>query len=395
MVKLINSKNNDNSRTIGIVGGGQLAQMLVNAAKAMDIQVVVQTPFKTDPASINTQNIVLASATDVEATKELSTKCNYITFENEWIDIIGLKSINNYEAIFTPSLSSLEPLVDKISQKKLLKELKISLPDWIPINYELICSSTLPTGWNFPLMAKASRGGYDGKGTRVINNFHELKVLYDQYKNNNWFIEKWSSYDKELAVVVSRDKFGKISFFPITETYQSKQVCDWVIAPANVSHQLEVMIKNIAMSILLKLNYVGVIAIEFFYGQDGLKVNEIAPRVHNSAHFSINACHSSQFEHQICITSGLKAPSPDLIAPGVLMINLLGLSKTFSSSIDERLSSIRKYSWANLHWYKKEEEISGRKLGHINVLLTSESFDQRIKDANFYLEKIRNIWPMP
>ena len=138
--------------------------------------------------------------------------------------------------------------------------------------------------------------------------------------SDEWLIEEWVDYKNEFALVGSRDFDGTIRFFPIVETFQKNNVCDWVFSPAEVNYDLETFAINIFSSIVNELNYVGVMAIEFFYGDTGLLINEIAPRTHNSAHFSIEACSSSQFDQYICISSGIKPPEINMVSQGSLMI---------------------------------------------------------------------------
>ena len=141
------------------------------------------------------------------------------------------------------------------------------------------------------------------------------------------------------------------------------------------------------------MDYVGVIAIEFFYGSEGLLVNEIAPRTHNSGHFSIDACNSSQFDQQICITSGINVSMPEMISDGALMANLLGLQSDYPISLAQRLDDLRSIPGLYVHWYEKEEEKKGRKLGHVTYLLNGKDAFSRKKEALDVLKTIRSIWP--
>ena len=380
---------------IGVVGGGQLAMLLVEAAKKRDVDVVVQTAAKTDPAAKKTKQVVLNDATNAEGTKLLAEKSRSITFENEWVDIPSLLSLQNNGVSFIPSLQSIRPLINKISQRELLNRLEIPCPDWLPIPLEKSKSSEidLPPDWTFPLMAKAAKGGYDGKGTRIIKNSKQLQELIEVEREEQWMLEKWVPFDKELSIVSSRDSKGIVRSLPIVETYQSRQVCDWVLAPADIKHDVDLMVKNIVSSLLVELDYVGVIAIEFFYGPEGLLVNEIAPRTHNSGHFSIDACTSSQFDQQICITSGISVPMPEMHVDGALMVNLLGLKSDYPISLSQRLDDLRAVPGLNLHWYEKEEESEGRKLGHVTYLLNNKDVLSRKKEALGVLKTIRSIWP--
>ena len=378
---------------IGVVGGGQLAMLLVEAGKKRDIDVVVQTAANTDPAAKKTSQVVLHDPTNPVGTKLLSEKTHLITFENEWVDISSLLSLENNGVSFVPKLQSIRPLINKITQRELLNSLDIPCPEWLPIPLNKLSEIDLPEDWGFPLMAKAAKGGYDGKGTKIIKNLNQLQEFLLVEKEQQWMLEKWVPFDKELSIVSSRDSKGIVRNMPIVETHQSKQVCDWVLAPADINHDVELMVKNIVSSLLVELDYVGVIAIEFFYGSEGLLVNEIAPRTHNSGHFSIDACSSSQFDQQICIASGINVPMPEMLANGALMANLLGLKSNYPITLDQRLANLRGIPGLNIHWYEKEEEKKGRKLGHVTYLLKSKDVLSRKKEALDILKTIRSIWP--
>ncbi len=378
---------------IGVVGGGQLAMLLIEAGKKRNVDVVVQTAAKTDPAAKKTNQLVLHDPTNPVGTKLLAEKTRLITFENEWVDISSLLSLENNGVSFVPRLQSIRPLINKITQRELLNSLDIPCPDWLAIPLKKSTEIDLPADWGFPLMAKAAKGGYDGKGTKIIKNLKQLQEFLSVEREGQWMLEKWISFDKELSIVSSRDSKGIVRSLPIVETYQSKQVCDWVLAPADINHDVELMVRNIAASLLAELQYVGVIAIEFFYGSEGLLVNEIAPRTHNSGHFSIDACSSSQFDQQICITSGINVPMPEMLVNGALMANLLGLQSNYPTSLTQRLDNLRGIPGLNVHWYEKEEEKKGRKLGHVTYLLNNKDALSRKKEALDVLQTIRSIWP--
>ena len=378
---------------IGVVGGGQLAMLLIEAGKKRNVDVVVQTAAKTDPAAKKTNQLVLHDPTNPVGTKLLAEKTRLITFENEWVDISSLLSLENDGVSFVPRLQSIRPLINKITQRELLNSLDIPCPDWLAIPLKKSTEIDLPADWGFPLMAKAAKGGYDGKGTKIIKNLKQLQEFLSVEREGQWMLEKWISFDKELSIVSSRDSKGIVRSLPIVETYQSKQVCDWVLAPADINHDVDLMVRNIAASLLAELQYVGVIAIEFFYGSEGLLVNEIAPRTHNSGHFSIDACSSSQFDQQICITSGIDVPMPEMLVNGALMANLLGLQSNYPTSLTQRLDDLRGIPGLNVHWYEKEEEKKGRKLGHVTYLLNNKDALSRKKEALDVLQTIRSIWP--
>ena len=379
---------------IGVVGGGQLARMLVQAAGQRDVPIAVQTSDAADPAAGLASRLVAADPRDVAGTRELVVGCDGITFENEWVNIDALLPLEQQGVRFQPSLAALSPLVDKLSQRQLLDDLAIPSPPWCPLSLISPAQPALPQGWTFPVMAKASRGGYDGKGTVVLRDIDGLVQLLRAVPADDWLLESWVDYELELALVVSRDQRGRIRHFPLVQTHQHQQVCDWVLAPAPVDPSVAALAYNVAASLMTKLGYVGVLALEFFYGPAGLQVNEIAPRTHNSGHFSIEACTSSQFDQQLCIAAGLAVPDPELKSRGALMVNLLGLDPERHPPLDQRLESLEAVPGLHLHWYGKSPETPGRKLGHVTLLLEGDTLLKRRDEAESALAAIRRIWPL-
>ena len=379
---------------IGVVGGGQLARMLVQAAAQRDVPIAVQTSDAADPAAGLASRLVAADPRDVAGTRELVVGCDGITFENEWVNIGALLPLEQQGVRFQPSLAALSPLVDKLSQRQLLDDLAIPSPPWCPLSLISPAQPALPQGWTFPVMAKASRGGYDGKGTMVLRDIDGLAQLLRAVPADDWLLESWVDYELELALVVSRDQRGRIRHFPLVQTHQHQQVCDWVLAPAPVDPSVAALAYNVAASLMTKLGYVGVLALEFFYGPAGLQVNEIAPRTHNSGHFSIEACTSSQFDQQLCIAAGLPVPDPELKSRGALMVNLLGLDPERHPPLDQRLESLEAVPGLHLHWYGKSPETPGRKLGHVTLLLEGDTLLKRRDEAESALAAIRRIWPL-
>ena len=379
---------------IGVVGGGQLARMLVQAAAQRDVPIAVQTSDPADPAAGLASRLVAADPRDVAGTRELVVGCDGITFENEWVNIDALLPLEQQGVRFQPSLAALSPLVDKLSQRQLLDDLAIPSPPWCPLSLISPAQPALPQGWTFPVMAKASRGGYDGKGTVVLRDIDGLAQLLRAVPADDWLLESWVDYELELALVVSRDQRGRIRHFPLVQTHQHRQVCDWVLAPAPVDPSVAALAYNVAASLMTKLGYVGVLALEFFYGPAGLQVNEIAPRTHNSGHFSIEACTSSQFDQQLCIAAGLPVPDPELKSRGALMVNLLGLDPERHPPLDQRLEALEAMPGLHLHWYGKSPETPGRKLGHVTLLLEGDTLLKRRDEAESALAAIRRIWPL-
>ena len=389
-----NIENIDKNYSLGIIGGGQLALMLVEAAKNRDLKVCVQTKSSNDPAGAKSDFVIEADPLKVKANKDLIKKCEKIIFENEWIKIDKLNVIDS-KNIFVPSLDAIAPLVDRISQKKLIDKMKLPAPKWMAVSDLKNLDDEEINKLNFPLMAKSYKGGYDGKGNKKVNTKEDLKTFLNENNADDWLVEEWINYKNELALVGARDFSGAIKFFPIVQTFQSNQVCDWVLCPADISFELKMFAINIFSSIVNELNYVGVMGIEFFYGDDGLLINEIAPRTHNSAHFSIEACSSSQFDQHICISTGINPPDIKMHSEGSVMINLLGLKKKFPLSIDKRLEMLSQIKGSNLHWYGKSKETIGRKMAHITFLLDENNHTRRLEKSRELYTTVREIWPSP
>jgi 5-(carboxyamino)imidazole ribonucleotide synthase len=243
-------------------------------------------------------------------------------------------------------------------------------------------------------MAKASQGGYDGRGTRTIVDLAALRHLLESVNPDQWILEEMVPFERELALTACRDRQGNLACFPLVETHQHQRVCDWVMYPAPVDHSVRTFGRNVAASLLTALDYVGVLTVEFFWGPRGLQVNELAPRTHNSAHLTIEAFRHSQFDQQLRIVAGLPL---GLIVPeleGALMVNLLGLREGNDDHIAER-RLLERLTGAHLHWYGKQGGGVGRKLGHLTLALEAHSAKERQEEAQRRLAEVRSIWPLP
>ena len=438
----------DAAASIGIVGGGQLAWMLAEAARQDGVALHVQTPSAQDPAAALATSVVQADVRDVSATAELAKRCSAISFENEWVDLDRLAPLAASGVTFVPSLEALRPLVCKRSQRELLQRLNLPSPRWFPLEQvkaelaerlaaiarqaadgsdqspeigsggsgsggsvtatppaagsaALNDRHTLPDGFDYPVMAKAASGGYDGRGTAVLQHDDDLAALLERVDPASWIVEEFVDFEQELAVVAARDREGEVVLFPLVQTHQHGQVCDWVLAPVEATHALEQAVRNMAASLLTSLQYVGVLAIELFYGRQGLLINELAPRTHNSGHYSIEACNLSQFDQQLRVVAGQTALEPDLLAPGALMVNLLGFEDRAAADpsteavYTAQRQALAALSDAHLHWYGKARSSLGRKLGHITLLLQQSDPAARRQEAMERLEQVRQIWPLP
>ena len=372
------------SRQVGVIGGGQLAWMMAKVAPQLDVELIVQTPKQDDPAVIVAKDVILAAVDDAIATQELATHCHWITFENEFIDLDALQSLAQQGISFRPSLDALAPLLDKYEQRSYLKSIGLPVPQF----KSLSAIADLESVTDFPVVLKARRHGYDGQGTFIIKSREELAATWNKFQCSPMLLEEFVPFTKELAVMVARNTAGEIVVYPVVETYQENQVCHWVNIPAVISEAVRQEIEQIARILVDKLQVVGIFGIELFLtAQEKILVNEIAPRTHNSGHYTLDACDISQFEMQLRAVADLEIRTPQLKTTGAVMVNLLGYEDSASDYQDkrDRLASLPQ---TFVHWYGKSESRQGRKLGHVTVLLSEEQLSQ----ANAIAQQIESIW---
>ncbi len=365
---------------VGVIGGGQLAWMMADAAKKLGIDLIIQTPHKDDPAVSIAKDIILAEIDDAQATAKLTNSCDVITFENEFINIYELSYLAKNNIIFRPSLSVLKPLLDKYEQLCYLQDLGLPVPNFWEWGKEIESLS-------FPLVLKARRHGYDGQGTFIIKDIESLKY----HGNSEIFIQEFIPFDREIAVIAARGVTGEVKVYPVVETQQENQVCRRVFVP-DENLELVEKIQAIAHSLLNNLEVVGVFGIEMFITKDKkVLINEIAPRTHNSGHYTLDACETSQFEQHLRAVCGLPLGSTTLKARGAVMVNLLGYEFGENHYLTKR-QKLAHISNASVWWYGKTESRPGRKLGHVNVLLNEENFETMRREGEAITNQIEKIW---
>ncbi|WP_199245700.1 5-(carboxyamino)imidazole ribonucleotide synthase [[Phormidium] sp. ETS-05] len=369
---------------VGVIGGGQLAWMMAPEATKLGISLLVQTPSTEDPAAAVTET-VLAPLRDAKATAELAARCDAITFENEFVDLDALGELEKQGVIFAPSLSVLAPLLDKYHQRCYLRDIGLPVPEFISWFGDE--QSSFLGKW--PLVVKARRHGYDGRGTEVVHNMTELMAVWQRWGRVPVLLEEFIPFERELAVMAARSRGGEIAIYPVVETQQENQVCRRVLVPAAIDPKVAAECETIARQLLQPQSgpaVVGIFGIELFLTDRGqLLVNEIAPRTHNSGHFTIDACEISQFQMQLRAVCDLPLGQTTLKSPGAVMVNLLGYEHSRSDYRTKR-QQIAAIPGAHLHWYGKAESHPGRKLGHVTVLLESPEFAMDIA------RKVEYIW---
>jgi 5-(carboxyamino)imidazole ribonucleotide synthase len=365
------------AKTIGIVGGGQLGRMLTQAAIPLGFKVLVIDPNVPSPAAQVGAEEITAEFTDAEAIKKLAKKADYITIESEHIDAKTLEDISKLGVPVNPSPKTVQTLQDKLLQKNFLKEKRIAVATFAEIKNSEDAKKTLKK-FGGQMVLKTRHGGFDGRGNALVKNAEELKKALVQFDGKSLYAEKVVAFKKELAVIIARDLKGNIKTYPVAETIHERNICQQVIVPARINASASKKALVLAKKVARYLSGAGVFAIEMFLTNDGeVLVNEIAPRVHNSGHFTIDACATSQFEQHIRAIAGLPLGETTLLTPAAVMVNILGER---SGEVDLRgLDKALELPHTSVHLYGKSPTKIDRKMGHITTL--GDSAEEAIKLA--------------
>ena len=366
-------------KRVGVIGGGQLALMMAIAAEKLGVELVIQTPGQDDPAVAIAQSTIFAPINDAAATATLATRCDVVTFENEFVDLAALAPLAKQGVCFRPSLQVLSPLLDKYHQRCYLQQIGLPVPKFATLE-------DISEPWQFPLVLKSRRHGYDGQGTFIVKDADAWDRLTNAGEKTSFLVEEFVPFAKELAIIATRSPNGEIVTYPVVETQQKNQVCHSVIAPADISLELNSQIQEMAHKLLNSLQAVGIFGIELFLvGDRQVIINEIAPRTHNSGHFTLDACEVSQFEQHLRAVCDLPLGDTALHAPAAVMVNLLGYEESENDYLVKR-QQLAALPNAFLYWYDKKTSRLGRKLGHVTVLLDSNT------DAEEVGQIIESIW---
>ena len=350
--------------TLGILGGGQLGRLFVVAARSMGYTVVVLDPEADCPAAQLADKHIQARYTDHYALEKLAQECAAITTEFENVPASALDYLAGACPV-RPSGAVLAITQDRIREKNFLQSNGFDIAPFVAVEQRQALGTALAQIAT-PALMKTSRAGYDGKGQRWVGNLVEAEIAFDGLGGKPCVLEARVNIQVEISVVIARGVDGRVVAYPISENKHHEGVLDISIVPARISPELGERVVQIATRIAELLDYQGVMAVEFFVAQDGrLFVNEIAPRPHNSGHYTVDACITSQFEQQVRVLCGLPLGDAALLGPAV-MVNLLGdlWRGDQAPAWDQVLSHPR----AKLHLYGKREARPGRKMGHFTFL---------------------------
>ncbi len=388
------SNQNQQVNRVGVIGGGQLAWMMSAGAEALGIELHIQTPSYEDPAVRIAETTLIGEVDDAAVTAQLAAGCDVTTFENEFINLSALRQLENKGIRFAPSLDALTPLLDKYDQRLYCDRLNLPSPPFTTLESKADLSrlAKAVAAIGLPLALKTRRHGYDGQGTFILKTLADVETTWEKLGYQPVLLEAFVDFEKELAVMVARSAPGEVAVYPVVETEQIEQVCRRVIAPARVEAEIVDEVSAIATTLISSLKFVGILAIELFLSPAGkVTINEIAPRAHNSGHYTLDACKTSQFEQQLRAVSGRPLGATDLTGPGAVMVNLLGTQSATNDYVDER-NALAKIPGAHVYWYGKAQAHLGRKIGHVTILTDSPNDDAAIAKA---IQTVENLWYQP
>ena len=348
---------------LGIIGGGQLGMYLAKSAKKQNIIPYIYSNTKDAPARKYAHKIIYGNFDDKEKLSLFFSKVDIITYEFENISTNTLKNIKGDKFIFPP-LKALSIAQDRKKEKKFFRDNKINHAETFFINSTSDIKK-IEGKIKFPSILKTSRFGYDGKGQKIINSINELKSTWIEFNKSPCVIEEKINLKKELSIIIGRDYFGNTSFFPSFKNLHKNHILYKTYSPSGANSKVEKALVNIAKKIITKLNYVGVLTIEFFVdNNDKIYANEIAPRVHNSGHITQNTFNINQFDLHIMTVTGLHSPKIYRKDKGI-MLNLIGDDVNKINLLIDK-PQFQKFMKKKSYLYGKNETKVGRKMGHIN-----------------------------
>ena len=349
--------------TLGMLGGGQLGRMFVTAARTMGYEVIVLDPDPHSPAGGLASEHLVKDYDDTDALDYLAQQCAVVTTEFENIPAVTLAYLAKSVSVH-PSATALHIAQHRKLEKEFFRQQGLNTADFVALESEADLDSV--RDFSYPAILKTATLGYDGKGQVVCHSFDEVRSAFEQVGKKPCVLEQRIDLACEVSVVLGRSLDGDVSCFPIAENSHANGVLDVTLVPASISAELADAVIDAATRIANGLNYCGVLAVEFFICTDNqVLVNEMAPRPHNSGHYTLDACDTSQFEQQLRMVCGLSAGSARLHTP-VAMWNLLG--DVWPEDGIPQWDAVLKFEQAKLHLYGKKEARPGRKMGHINCL---------------------------
>ena len=351
---------------VGIIGGGQLGKMIAHEAKRMSLKVIVLDPTEGCPASSIADEQIVADFKDENAIMQLAAKSDVLTYEIELANSAALKTLELRRYPVRPAPETLHIVQNKFRQKSFLRHHKIDVADFEAVRsedhlYEL-CEN-----FGFPVMLKACENSYDGRGNFIITSREQVREAFNIFSENELMVEKFVPFTKEISIMVARNPSGEVASFPVAENIHKNGILDTSIVPARINPKVELKAKRMAELTMDVLKGAGIFGIEMFVTkEENVLINEIAPRPHNSGHYTNEACSVSQFEQHLRAVLDFPLSKPELLCPAV-MVNILGNEHLNGSYAMKGLRQLLSVPGVKLYVYGKMTSRPGRKLGHITA----------------------------
>lgn len=370
--------------TIGIVGGGQLGRMLTLAALPLGFKVVVINPTSGSPASQVGAEEIIADLYDSAALKSLAELSDHLTIEIEHLDADTLDTLVAQGSQINPAPRTIKLIQDKFLQKKFLEHAGIPVASFVEIKDEKSARKALKD-FGGKMLLKTRHGAYDGRGNMLVVKTTDIDEAFKLFAGRQLYAEAYVPFKKELAVMVARNANGDAATYPIVETIHERNICIEVLAPAPIHEQTRKKAEKIALKVAKLLEGAGTFGIEMFLTEtDEVLVNEIAPRVHNSGHYTMEANRTSQFEQHIRAVTGLPLGDTSMVVPAAVMVNILG--DRDGPTIVEGLGDALLIPGVSVHLYGKSPTKVDRKMGHITATgATLEEARERARRARHHL----------
>lgn len=369
--------------TLGILGGGQLGKMLLNKTQQWDIRTHILDPSAHAPARIGCNHFEQGSLTDFDTVYNFGKKADVLTIEIENVNVDALFKLQEEGVQVYPKPETLKIIKNKARQKEFYRENGIPTSEFFTFENKAALLELVESGaMQNPFVWKAAEGGYDGKGVQIVRSEADLKNLPDV----PGLIENLVPFDKEIAIIVARNPSGETKCFPMVEMdfHPTANLVEYVFSPSELPKEKQALAEEIALNVAEKLDHVGLLAVEMFvYGEFGILVNEVAPRVHNSGHLTIEGNVCSQFEQHLRAILDMPLGDTSIIRPAV-MINLNG-EKDFEGPVYyEGMNEILKMDSVYVHLYGKAETRPFRKMGHATIL------DSTAQGARMKAKKVKS-----
>jgi 5-(carboxyamino)imidazole ribonucleotide synthase len=368
-------------QTIGIIGGGQLGRMMAIAAKQMGYYIAALDPTPNSPCAQVADVEITAPYNDLEAIKKLAELSDCITYEFENIDYDALTWLEQHA--YLPQGSKILAITqDREKEKKAIQQAGEKVAPYAIVTTEKELEAAIKN-IGIPCVVKTCRGGYDGKGQCVVRTAEDIIHALSLLNSGKCIVEAWVPFEKEISVIVTRSVQGEIKTFPVGENIHVENILHQTIVPARIESNIAQKANDIAVNLARSLHMVGTLAVEMFLTKEGeIYINELAPRPHNSGHYTIDACETSQFEQHIRAICNWPLGNTDLLKP-VVMVNILG------EHLPQCLKNIEHYANCKLHLYGKKEAKPKRKMGHLNILAgTIENALQKAQSLTLYESEV-------